>query len=82
MSRATLWYEEAQTSGKQGPHHLWEGKEKQAASTERINGPDGSPGKDEVDETVSEGSNESLPLRGTGLPEDGAGVESDDVDYL
>jgi hypothetical protein len=38
------------------------------------------PGEDEVHETEAEGGDEGVALAGSGVAEDGGGVEGDDVD--
>jgi hypothetical protein len=81
MSWAAFGNQETQSGGKQRPGHLWEGEQKQASATECVDGPDGRPCEDKVDKTKAEGSDQGFSLRGTGLAEDGAGVECDDVDY-
>jgi hypothetical protein len=51
MGRCAQGSETAQTRGEQTPRHVRESEEQQRAAAEGVNGPDGGPGKDEVDET-------------------------------
>jgi hypothetical protein len=47
-----------------------------------IDGPDGGPREDEVDKTEPPGGEQRLSDIGTGVLEDGGGVEGNDVDYF
>lgn len=82
MGRIALRNEEAQSSSKQGPSHLREGKQEQAATTKCVYSPNDRPSKHEVDETEAKRGNKRFSLGGVRLSEDGARVESDDIDYI
>ena len=71
---------EAKPRGQQRPRHVGEGEEKQGASAVGVDGPDGGPGEDEVDEAEAPGREQRLQVVGVGLFEDGGRVEGDDVD--
>ena len=72
--------DEAETGGKQSPCHVGEGEEKESAATPGVNGPDGRPSEDEVDETKAERGKQGVQIVSTSVDEHGRGIESDDVD--
>lgn len=72
--------ESAETSCQKCPCHVWESEKQQGATTECVNGPESWEGKEEVDETKSEGGPESLVVCEARVLEDGRRVERDDVD--
>ena len=72
--------DEAEPRREEGPGHLREGEEQERASAVGVDGPDGGPGEDEVDEAEAEGGEQGLEAAGAGVDEDGRGVEGDDVD--
>ena len=80
MGCLLLWDDEAKTRCQQGPRHVGEGEEKESTAPPGINGPDSGPGKDEVDETESERSEQGIQVIGSSVYEDSRRVESDDVD--
>jgi len=56
MGFAGLGDEVTHSCGEQGPEHLGEGEEQEGSATKCVNGPDGGPGEDEIDEAEAEGS--------------------------
>jgi hypothetical protein len=81
QARRILVGNEGTESGcKQGPGHLWECEEQKSSSAESVDGEDGGPSKDEVDQTEAETGQQGTQLASTCLLEDGAAVERDDVD--
>ena len=80
MSLAGIGDQEAKTGDEQRPGHVGEGEEQEGAAAEGVDGPDGRPREDEVDETESERRPQSLLWRSAGVDEDGRGVEGNDVD--
>lgn len=60
MSAARFGNVEAEASGEQCPGHVGKGEEEERSSAERIDGEECWPGEDEVDETESEGGDQSF----------------------
>jgi len=60
---------EGEASSQQRPGHVGKSEEQQRAAAEGVDGPDGWPCEDEVDETEAEGGDEGIPLGGAGLAE-------------
>jgi hypothetical protein len=73
-------HERAQSGSEERPGHVGEGEEQEGAAAEGVDGPEGREGEEEVDGAEAEGREERIEVRGPGLLEDGAAVESDDVD--
>jgi len=65
MGAATRRNEVAHPCSEERPRHIWESKEKQSTTAKCIDGPDGWPGKDEIDETEAKGSKEGSLKRGS-----------------
>jgi hypothetical protein len=82
MSLATLWNQVTKTGGEQRPTHIRECEEEECATSESVDGPDGWPGKDEVDKTESPGCEKGTSDGKPGLTEDGGGIEGDNIDCL
>lgn len=72
--------EVTETSSEQSPCHLREREQEQSSSSVGVDGPDGWPSKDEVDETETPRSEERVFVVCTGGLEDTGGEEGDDVD--
>lgn len=70
----------AQARREQSPRHLREREEQERAAAKGVDGPDGGPREDEVDQPKPPGREERLGHAGAGLLEDGRRVEGDDVD--
>ena len=81
MGLAALWNKVAEAGSKKGPRHLGEGKQQECSAAKGINSPNSWPGKDKVNKTKAHRSQQRLRVVGASLLEDGAGVESYDVDY-
>lgn len=67
------------TRCEQSPEHVRERKEQESTAAESIDGPDGGPGKNEVDKTKTEGSDQGIPRTEPTLPENGRRVKGNDV---
>lgn len=62
MRGTALRNQETETSCEQRPCHLWESEQQQASTSESIDGPNGGPSEDKVNETEAEGGDEGLTL--------------------
>jgi hypothetical protein len=80
MGLAALRDEEAETSRKQRPSHLWEGKEQKRPPSEGIDCPHSRPCENEVDQSKSPRCKEGISDGSPGLREGSRTVEGDDVD--
>lgn len=76
MSLAVVRNVEAETGGEQRPGHLREGEQQERAATVSIDGPDGRPREDKVDEAETERCDQSLFLGRTRLSKDSRRVET------
>ena len=72
--------QEAKTGCQERPGHIGKGEQKQGTTSPGVNGPDGGPSEDEVDQSEPERRQQSLQIASTRLTENGGGVEGDDVD--
>lgn len=71
---------EAESGSQQCPAHIRERGEQKPTTAVSIDGSDGGPGEEEVDQSKSPGGKESFHVAGTGLLEDGGRIEGDDID--
>ena len=80
VSMGLLRDDEAKACCEESPGHVRKGEEEQCTPAVGINGPNGRPGEDEVDQSKTEGGEESLETTRASFHENGGGVKGYDVD--
>lgn len=80
MSGVLLRDDVAESSSDKGPRHLREGEQQQRPPTKGVDGPDGRPGEDEVDQAETERREQRARVAGTSLRKHRRAVEGNDVD--